>query len=113
VEITIDPTVLVRDGKVVEPWVRGTYGNMRGPQAGRPDGVRWLCKLGVWTGAPWDVRSHSARHATFPRTARLQQLYDDEEFEACRALGAAAAAQTLAVRTDAAACDRDAGDDAA
>jgi hypothetical protein len=44
-------------------------------------------KLVVPAGAPWDVIAYQQNHGTFPTDSTLQQLYDDQEFEAYRALG--------------------------
>jgi hypothetical protein len=44
------------------------------------------------------VKAYAARHPTFPTDATVQQLYDDEEFEAYRALGYAATEAMLAAR---------------
>jgi len=41
----------------------------------------------VPAGAPWDVLSYQDIHPAFPAASTLQQLYDDQEFEAYRALG--------------------------
>lgn len=50
-----------------------------------------VIKLGVWEGhdLPWDVRAYHEAHPTFPHDSTLQQLYDDEDFEAYRELGEA------------------------
>ena len=50
----------------------------------------WICKLGWWDQAPWDVRAYAAGHPAYPCDSTLQQLYDGAEFEAYRALGASA-----------------------
>jgi hypothetical protein len=44
-------------------------------------------KLAVPAGAPWDVLAYQERHPSFPTDSTLQQLYDDQEFEAYRELG--------------------------
>src|SRR6516162_3910984 len=61
-------------------------------------GEIWICKLGWWDKAPWDVRAYAAGHSTYPCDSTLQQLYDGAEFEAYHELGysavrAAAAAE--------------------
>lgn len=55
-------------------------------------------KLAVPAGAdvPWDVQAYHEAHATFPTDSTFQQLYDADEFEAYRALGAYAATSLLA-----------------
>ena len=47
-----------------------------------------MCKLGWWTGAPWDVRAYAADHPAYPTDSTLEQLYDSAEFDAYRELGA-------------------------
>lgn len=92
IEIEIEPTDMVKDGLVVQPFVDGTFRRAGKPGPGRKI---WFCKLGVWPTAPWDVRAYSARHSSFPTDSTLQQLYDGEEFEAYRALGFAATTAML------------------
>jgi hypothetical protein len=53
-------------------------------------GEIWICKLGWWDQAPWDVRAYAAGHSTYPCDTTLQQFYDGAEFEAYHELGAAA-----------------------
>jgi hypothetical protein len=88
VEIDIEPEKMVRDGHVVQPYVHGTFTYTWDED--RPHGIIHLVKLGVWPGAPWDVQAYKSRHPTFPCDSTIQQMYDDEEFEAYRALGRAA-----------------------
>lgn len=95
IEIEIEPTDMVKDGLVVQPFVDGTFRRAGKPGPGRKI---WFCKLGVWPTAPWDVRAYSARHPSFPTDSTLQQLYDGEEFEAYRALGFAATTAMLDAR---------------
>ena len=54
-----------------------------------PDGDIWVCKLGWWTDAPWDVLAYARHHPSFPSDSTLDQLNDPAEFEAYRQLGAA------------------------
>ncbi len=102
-------------GQVLRPWAHGTFIRPDGAVT-RPDGARagpdgacsrangqaanhrlpgagdiWICKLGWWDQAPWDVRAYAAGHSTYPCDTTLQQLYDGAEFEAYRELGASAA----------------------
>ena len=96
VEIDLDPTTMVRGGRnlepgqVVRPYAHGRFHRPE-PAAGLPDeGDIWVCKLGWWTGAPWDVLAYARQHSTYPCDSTLEQLYDATEFEAYRQLGAAA-----------------------
>ena len=96
VEIELDPTTMtsggqhLAPGQVVRPWAHGTF-TRPGVTAGLPEeGEIWVCKLGWWAGAPWDVRAYAKSHSTFPCDPTLEQLYDAVEFEAYRELGASA-----------------------
>jgi hypothetical protein len=51
-------------------------------------GNLWVCKLGWWNEAPWDVRAYAAGHSTYPCDPTMQQLYDGAEFDAYHELGA-------------------------
>jgi hypothetical protein len=51
-------------------------------------GNLWVCKLGWWNQAPWDVRAYAAGHSTYPCDPTMQQLYDGAEFDAYHELGA-------------------------
>jgi hypothetical protein len=79
-------------GEVVSPWVSGTFTFTRqvSPGTGR-DRTIVVCKLGWWSGAPWDVRAYAAAHPTYPTDSTLEQLYDSAEFDAYRELGASTA----------------------
>ena len=96
VEINLNPTTMVAGGQhlapgqVVHPWAHGTFTRLK-PVPGLPDeGEIWVCKLGWWTGAPWDVLAYARSHSTYPCDPTLEQLYDGGEFEAYHQLGAAA-----------------------
>jgi hypothetical protein len=105
----------LRPGQVLRPWAHGTFVR---PDAAvtQPDGAQagldtdasgangqaadhwlpavgdiWICKLGWWDQAPWDVRAYAAGHSTYPCDSTMQQLYDGAEFEAYHELGASAA----------------------
>jgi hypothetical protein len=94
-EITLNPTTMVSPlepgmqplvrGQVVRPWVSGTY-TIKGPSDARARTIV-VCKLGWWSGAPWDVRAYAAGHSTYPTDSTLNQLYDSAEFDAYRELG--------------------------
>jgi hypothetical protein len=70
-------------GQVVCPWASGTF-----TVGARPVSTLVVCKLGWWTGAPWDVRAYAAGHPAYPADSTLEQLYDSAEFDAYRELGA-------------------------
>ncbi|HEY0932506.1 MAG TPA: hypothetical protein VGD91_02080 [Trebonia sp.] len=96
-EIAIDPVTMVtappgtaaelRGGQVVSPWAGGTF-TRQPPLGDGPENTLVVCKLGWWTGAPWDVRAYAASHPAFPTDSTLEQLYDSAEFDAYRELGA-------------------------
>lgn len=95
VEIQLDPTEMTRGGRklapgqVVRPWGHGTFTRPDG-QSGLPrQGEIWVCKLGWWAGAPWDVLAYARGHPTYPCDPTLEQLYDAAEFEAYHKLGQA------------------------
>ena len=108
VDITLNPTVMAHSnggkqpvlapGQVLQPWACGTFVRRSGPalngqghaapdgRAAAPGNV-WVCKLGWWDGAPWDVRAYAAGHPAYPCDSTLRQLYDGAEFEAYQELG--------------------------
>ena len=95
-EIVLNPTQMITppgsgtaqlvQGQVVQPWVSGTFTCQDAGQ----DKTILVCKLGWWTGAPWDVRAYAAGHPTYPTDSTLEQLYDSAELDAYRELGNAA-----------------------
>lgn len=95
VEIELDPTTMVRGGsglrpgQVVRPWVHGTFTRPEEAPGLPREGEIWVCKLGWWTGAPWDVLAYAKGHSTYPCDPTMEQLYDAAEFEAYHELGAA------------------------
>jgi hypothetical protein len=96
VDITLDPATMVRGGRglapgqVVHPWAHGRFRRPQ-PVPGLPtEGDIWVCKLGWWAGAPWDVVAYAKSHSTFPGDSTVEQLYDAPEFEAYQQLGTAA-----------------------
>jgi hypothetical protein len=114
IEIDLDPTTMIcsrpgraarlNRGQVLRPWAHGTFsgpdgrtgpgcrsGNGHASDARQAtDGNIWICKLGWWEAAPWDVRAYAAGHPSYPCDTTLQQLYDGAEFEAYHELGASA-----------------------
>ena len=97
VEITLNPSTMwapgLAAGQVCHPWVSGTF--TRPPHVAGPclpvEGRIWVCKLGWWTDAPWDVIAYASSHSTYPCDSTLEQMYDAAEFEAYHQLGAASA----------------------
>jgi hypothetical protein len=90
--IELDPTAMVRGGRdlapgqLVRPWAHGRF--LR-PQASQSGDI-WVCKLGWWTGAPWDVVAYAKQNPSYPSSNPAEQLlYDVTEFDAYRQLGSA------------------------
>lgn len=117
VEIQLNPTTMVQGGRnlapgqVMRPWAYGTFRRLQEdseppkpqppaseplddptPETAQPlpqQGNIWVCKLGWWRGAPWDVLAYARHHPTYPCDPTLEQLYDANEFSAYQQLGAA------------------------
>jgi hypothetical protein len=96
VEIDLDPTTMIRGGtrlapgQVVRPWAYGQFSRPAAVPGLPQQGEIWICKLGWWADAPWDVLAYARNHSTYPCDSTLQQLYDANEFSAYQELGAAA-----------------------
>ena len=109
VDITLDPSEMadnghgvdssLRPGQVLRPWANGTFARSNG-QSGdgdqMTDGHLWVCKLGWWKGAPWDVRAYAEGHPAYPCDPTMQQLYDGAEFDAYHELGVFSMAAAVA-----------------
>jgi hypothetical protein len=95
VEIELDPTTMrppgcdLAPGQVVHPWAHGWFRRPREVRGLPQQGEIWVCKLGWWTGAPWDVRAYAGCHPAYPTDSTLEQLYNAGEFDAYQQLGAA------------------------
>ena len=96
VEIELDPTTMrppaqqgLAPGQVVRPWAHGKFSRPQEVTGLPQEGKIWVCKLGWWDGAPWDVRAYGGGHSTYPTDSTLEQLYDATEFAAYQQLGAA------------------------
>jgi hypothetical protein len=92
VQMEIDPGGLAPDPQThrcAVPYAVGRFRYPDEPGLGDQAGGHQLLylKLAVPAGAPWDVLSYQDIHPAFPAASTLQQLYDDQEFEAYRALG--------------------------
>ena len=96
VSVGLDPTTMtkggtgLKPGQVVHPWAYGTFSRTPGRPGLPEQGDIWVCKLGWWTEAPWDVLAYAQDHSTYPCDSTLDQLYDAAEFEAYHQLGEAA-----------------------
>jgi hypothetical protein len=95
VDVTLNPTTMIEGGtglapgQVVRPWAFGTFTRPAGCHGLPEQGDIWVCKLGWWTGAPWDVLAYAKDHSSYPCDSTLEQLYDAAEFEAYHELGEA------------------------
>ncbi len=95
VDVNLDPTTMIEGGtklapgQVVHPWAFGTFTRPASGDGLPEQGDIWVCKLGWWTGAPWDVLAYAQDHSTYPCDSTLEQLYDAAEFEAYHQLGEA------------------------
>jgi hypothetical protein len=71
-------------GLSARPYVLGEFS-----YPGQPAGPHHLIylKLAVPVTAPLDVIAYQHKHSSFPTASTLQQLYNDQEFEAYRELG--------------------------
>jgi hypothetical protein len=110
VDITLDPTTMIHPGEhdaaptlskgqVLRPWANGTFTRSNGHAADGEQatgGRLWVCKLGWWEDAPWDVRAYAAGHPTYPCDSTMQQLYDGAEFDAYHELGVSSMAAAIA-----------------
>jgi hypothetical protein len=109
VAVDLQPNKMIGDvtglkpGQVVRPWAHGTFSRPPGDHGLPEEGEIWVCKLGWWSGAPWDVIAYAKDHSTYPSDSTVEQLYDAAEFEAYHELGAAtvtaAAADCATLRT--------------
>ncbi len=95
VAIDLKPATMVKGGsklapgQVVRPWAYGTFTRPAGAHGLPERGDIWVCKLGWWSGAPWDVVAYAKDHSTYPCDSTLEQLYDAAEFGAYHELGGA------------------------
>jgi hypothetical protein len=95
VDIEMKPTTMrpwrhdLAPGQVVRPWAHGQFRRLQEVPGLPQQGEIWVCKLGWWAGAPWDVCAYAGSHPTYPTDSTLEQLYDATEFEAYQQLGAA------------------------
>ncbi len=94
VEIALDPSAMATDPTT--GWARNDHavGTITYPD-GRV-GVLGVAKLAVTDDAPWDVRAYKLKDPRFPYHSTMDQLYDDQRFEAYRSLGRHTATRLLA-----------------
>jgi len=91
VQVDIDPADALQPDKdtglCARPYATGTFSYPDpGKNSAGPHHLIYL-KLAVPASAPLDVLAYRQNHTTFPTDSTLQQLYDDQEFEAYRELG--------------------------
>ena len=89
VDIEIDPTVLRPSDAGDPPANDHAIGSFRYCTTERQhEGTLVFCKTAVTTNAPWDVQAFKEKDRLFPNDSIFDQLFNDEKFEAYRALGA-------------------------
>jgi hypothetical protein len=91
VHVDIKPAASLRadpqTGLCGAPYATGTFSYPgENDETASPHHLVYL-KLAVPVDAPLDVLAYKESHDTFPTDSTLQQLYDDQEFEAYRELG--------------------------
>ncbi len=89
VDIEIDPTVMRPPGPDDPPANDHTIGRFHyRTTKDEHEGTLVFCKTAVTTAAPWDVQAFKEKDKLFPNDSIFDQLFNDEKFEAYRALGA-------------------------
>jgi hypothetical protein len=97
VDIEIDPTVLRPPASDDPPATDHAIGSFRyRTTAQEHEGTLVFCKTAVTADAPWDVRAFKEKDKLFPNDSIFDQLFNDEKFEAYRALGARTTERALA-----------------
>jgi hypothetical protein len=94
VDIAIDPSpILVDSSKELskQDHVLGCFRYLDGTE-----GTLVYVRAAVTASTPWDVRQFRKRDRRFPNHSTFNQLFNEEKFEAYRALGAHAARQAIA-----------------
>ncbi len=98
VEITIDPQPLRVDPTTGLCGTDHAIGHIRYPATpDTPEVVGHLvyAKAAVTGHAPWDVLAYARHDQAFPYTSSLYQRFDEQQFEAYRALGACTAPRAV------------------
>lgn len=93
VDISIDPSPLLPDGEGEHPLCRSdhTVAQFRYPDG--TEGVLVYVKASVTKDSPYETLAYRQRHPDFPHDPTLDQLFDDEKFEAYWSLGRSGAAR--------------------
>jgi hypothetical protein len=97
VDIDIDPSVLRPSASGDRPATDHVIGSFRYCTTQREhEGTLVFCKTAVTDHAPWDVKAFQEKDKLFPNDSIFDQLFNDEKFEAYRALGARTTERALA-----------------
>ncbi len=89
VDIEIDPTVMRPTASGDPPATDHAIGSFRYCTTEREhEGTLVFCKTAVTASAPWDVQAFQEKDKLFPNDSIFDQLFNDEKFQAYRALGA-------------------------
>jgi hypothetical protein len=97
VDIEIDPTVLRPSASGDQPATDHAIGSFRyRTTEHESEGTLVFCKTAVTANAPWDVQAFQEKDKLFPNDSIFDQLFNDEKFEAYRALGARTTERALA-----------------
>lgn len=88
IDIDLDPLVMRPEDTSSEPVIvpQGhAFGKIS--KDGRQIGRILYVKAGLTADAPWDVRAYGEKNSDFPNQPTFDQLFEDDQFEAYRALG--------------------------
>ncbi len=97
VDIEIDPTAVRPSESGGPPTTDHTIGRFHYRTTEKEhEGTLVFCKTAVTTAAPWDVRAFKEKDKLFPNDSIFDQLFNDEKFEAYRALGARTTERAIA-----------------
>jgi hypothetical protein len=96
-DIELDPLVM-RPADVAHKPVIAPVGHAFGTLSkdGETFGRIMYVKAALTEGVPWDVRAYAESHPDFPNQPTFDQLFEDDQFEAYRALGYYQTMQALA-----------------
>ncbi len=95
VEVSIDPEELKLDARTGLCGTDYAIGHITYPDAPGTVGHLVYAKAAVTKKAPWDVRAYAQHDRDFPYTSTLYQRFDEQQFEAYRALGAFTASRAV------------------